>query len=76
MSDITRLLRGKTFAAAMTNGHVLRLQCSDGAEIDICWVDDNGHPIKGKPVMTHVGVRLDCRGIHDLIPGPGAWPGH
>ncbi len=70
--DLTRRLRGKTVAAVMTNGHILQLRTSDGAEINICWVDDNGRPIKGQPLCVQHGVRLIAHGLKDLIHLPEA----
>lgn len=51
----------------MTNGHILQIRTSDGAEIDLCWVDDNGRAIKGKPVCVKHGVRAIFRGLQDLL---------
>lgn len=65
--DITRALRGKTIAAVMTNGIVLQIRTSDGAELNIAWVDDNGNPLKGKPTAARHGYRLQANGIQDLI---------
>jgi len=72
--DLTRRLRGKTLAAVMTNGHILQLRAADGAEIDICWVDEHGRAIKGKPVCVRHGVRIVTPGLHDLINLPSARP--
>ena len=65
--DLTLRLRGKRVAAVMTNGHLLNICTEDGAELTIAWVDDNGVPIKGKPVVAQHGVRLKMRGLQDLI---------
>jgi len=54
-------------AAVLTNGSTLQIRTSDGAEIDIAWVDDNGRAIKGKPVCTNHGVRLIVRGLQELF---------
>jgi hypothetical protein len=69
--DITRLLRGKTVAAVMTNGHHLLIHASDGSELTLAWLDDNGRPLKGKPAAIQSGVRLKAAGVHDLIHFPG-----
>ncbi len=68
--DLTRRLRGKTVAAILTNGHVLMIQTTDGAEVHIAWADDNGRALKGQPVCVQHGVRLATRGLHDLIHHP------
>lgn len=65
--DITARLRGKTVAAVMTNGHVLQIRTTDGAEISIAWLDGEGRPIKGKPSASSGGVRLLARGVRDLL---------
>lgn len=68
--DITARLRSKRFAHATTNGHILRITMEDNSELDVMWVDGNGVPIKGKPVVVNHGVRLNARGINDLINAP------
>lgn len=65
--DITARLRGKRIAAVMTNGNTLRITADDGTEIDVVWADDNGRPLKGKPVIVNHGLRLVARGLQDLI---------
>jgi len=70
--DLTRRLRGKTIASVLTNGHILQIRTSDGAEIDICWADDHGKPIKGQPLCVQHGVRFITRGLKDLIHHPSA----
>lgn len=67
MSDLTRLLRGKKVAAVFTNGHILQVRTEDGAELNIAWLNDNGEPIKGKPTVARHGVRLEAKGLKDLI---------
>lgn len=70
MSDITRRLRGKTVAGVMTNGNALRITTSDGADVDIVWLDDNGVPINGKPAVRVHGPRLVMKGMQDLVHYP------
>lgn len=65
--DITARLRGKTVAAVLTNGHVLQIRTTDGAELCVAWLDDNGTPLKGKPSASQSGVRLLARGLRDLM---------
>lgn len=72
MSELTLRVAGKRVAAVLTNGHVLQLRMHDGSEIDIAWVDGEGRPLKGKPVLLSGGVRLLARGIRDLMHLPGA----
>lgn len=69
--DLTLRLAGKTIAAVYTNGHLLQIRTDDGAEITIAWLDDNGVPLKGKPAVAQHGLRLNARGIRDLIHYPG-----
>ena len=64
--DITARLRGKRIAAVTTNGHLIRVTCEDNSEIDIAWVDDNGRPLKGRPMIGNYGVRLHAAGIKDI----------
>jgi hypothetical protein len=72
MSELTQRIAGKQVAAVLTNGHVLQLRMRDGSEVDIAWVDGDGRPLKGKPVLLGSGVRLMAAGIRDLIHLPGA----
>lgn len=65
--DLTRRLRGKRVAHVATNGHVLSIRMEDGSEVNVAWVNDNGIPIKGKPVVESHGARLIARGMQDLI---------
>lgn len=64
--DITQRLRGKRVAAVTTNGHRVRITMDDNSEMDIVWVDDNGRPLKGRPMIGNFGVRLHAAGIKDI----------
>jgi hypothetical protein len=70
--DLTMRLRGKTVAEVRTNGHALSIRAHDGTFLDVAWVDDNGNPIMGKPVVQAHGVRLQAAGLQDLIHLPHA----
>lgn len=70
--DLTRRLRGKVIESLLTNGHLLQLRTSDGAEMHIAWADDEGRALKGQPLCVHHGVRLIAAGLHDLINLPSA----
>jgi hypothetical protein len=72
MSELTQRIAGKRVAAVLTNGHILQLRMHDGSEIDIAWVDGDGRPLRGKPVLLSTGVRLVAAGIRDLFHLPGA----
>lgn len=65
--DITSRLRGKTVAEVTTNGHLLVIRTTDGAELTLAWLDGEGVPIKGKPAVAQSGVRLFARGLQDLM---------
>lgn len=58
MADLTRQLAGKAVAAVWTNGHILSIRMHDGAEINVAWVDDNGKPLKGRPLIETRGWRM------------------
>lgn len=64
---LTNRLRGKKIAAVMSNGHVLAIQCEDGSEIRVAWVDGNGNVLKGMPIVEGVGVRLKANGMQEII---------
>jgi hypothetical protein len=65
--DITSRLRGKTVAEVSTNGHMLCIRTADGSELTVAWVNGEGVPIKGKPVVSQSGARLLARGVRDLM---------
>lgn len=65
--QITQRLLGKQIAEVMTNGHVLSIRTADGSHVDIAWVDDNGKPIKGQPVLRSRGIILKAEGMRELI---------
>lgn len=65
--DLTQRLRGHQVAAVMTNGHVLSIRTESGAEINVVWVDDNGEPIKGRPVVQSRGVRMKVEGFQEIV---------
>lgn len=65
--DITSRLRGKTVAEVSTNGHLLVIRTSCGAELTVAWLNGEGVPIKGKPAVAQSGVRLLARGLQDLM---------
>lgn len=72
--DLTIRLRGKRIAEVLTNGHALKIVTDDGAEVNVIWVNDNGEAINGKPVVAQHGLRLQARGVRDLIHVPGNEP--
>jgi hypothetical protein len=65
--DLTRQLKGKKIAAVFSNGHVLQFRMEDGAEFNVVWLNDNGEPLKGKPVVAQHGFRLKAAGMKDII---------
>ncbi|MEY5101240.1 MAG: hypothetical protein RJA36_3959 [Pseudomonadota bacterium] len=67
---ISMRVRGKTVADVLTNGHELRIACTDGSEVSVVWLDDNGAPLKGKPAIVQHGARLLARGVDELIHYP------
>lgn len=65
--SITLRFYNKKLREAMTNGIELVLVMDDGSEAHVMWVDDNGTPIKGKPILWSTGVRMKARGVQELI---------
>ena len=68
--NLTAKLHGREVEGVYTNGSQLLIRTADGSEILVAWVDDNGVPIKGKPVVSQSGYRLLAQGINDLIYHP------
>jgi len=65
--NITLRLGGKKVREALTNGHTFVLVMDDGSEAVVVWVDDNGLPIKGKPLLLSTGARMRARGLNELL---------
>ncbi len=65
--SITAALRGKLVRYCASNGHILVITLNDGSELRVAWVDDNGDPIKGRPVVEGSGVRMKAERMQDLI---------
>ena len=70
MTDLTRQLQGKLVEAVYSNGCTLQIRTRDGAEINVQWVNENGDPIRGRPVVTRKGWRLKAA-MRDLLYLPG-----
>jgi hypothetical protein len=65
--DITRQLHGRQVECVLTNGHMLCIRCTDGRELQVQWIDDNGNPMKGKPVLRMAGVHIIARGAQEIL---------
>ena len=53
--SVNALLAGRTVQAAMKNGLMLTIACTDGTETPICWIND-GAPVAGEPCLVNVDV--------------------
>lgn len=60
-------LYGKQVREVLTNGHLLKIVAADNSEITVAWVDGEGRPIMGKPVISQSGVRMKAEGIADVL---------
>ncbi|MBK8772454.1 MAG: hypothetical protein IPM06_18810 [Rhizobiales bacterium] len=65
--DLTSRLYAKQVREVITNGHLLKIVTSDNSELTIAWVDGEGRPIKGHPVVVESGARLKAEGIKDVM---------
>lgn len=65
--DITLQLAGRQVECALTNGNMLCIRCTDGRELQIQWVDDNGNPLKGKPLLRMAGTHIIARGAREIL---------
>lgn len=70
MGALTSQLRGKEVAAVLCNGSILVIQCHDGSEIRVAWVDDQGNVLKGMPVVEGRGFRIRAERLHELVALP------
>jgi hypothetical protein len=68
MTDLNRQLKGREVAQVLCNGSVLMIRTTDGLEVPIVWVNDNGELLTGRPVLGRLGRRIICRGMRELIP--------
>ena len=65
--NLTQKLHGKAVESVTTNGRLLVIRTADGNETTVAWVDGEGRPIDGKPVVSQTGYRLIARGLQDLM---------
>lgn len=59
--EIHRALAGRQVEYVATNGSILVIRCQDGRELQVAWVDDNGHAIKGRPVLRFCGTHVHAK---------------
>ena len=69
MPDISMRLTGKRLESVMKSSERLLIRCEDGTEMQIAWVDDNGKPVKGRPVIKWFGRHVRAQTAH-----LGVWP--
>lgn len=65
--EITARLFNRVVRQVMTNGHLLKVTTADNNEVTIAWVDGEGRPLKGRPVVIQSGARIKCEGINDVL---------
>lgn len=65
--DITKLLKDKSVEYVATNGHILVIRCTDGTELRVAWVDDNGIAVDGTPVLRFAGKHIIARNGHEIV---------
>ena len=64
MPDISMRMAGKTIELIMKSNERLLIRCEDGTEMQIAWVDDNGKPVKGHPVIKWFGRHVRAKTAH------------
>lgn len=64
--NINNRLAGKRVAQVLANGTVLNIRTHEGDEVMIAWVDENGKPLKGRPVVVQSGARIVAAQLKDL----------
>ncbi len=64
--NINIRLSGKRVAEVLANGKVLNIRTHEGDEVMIAWVDENGKPVQGRPVLVQSGARIVGSALKDL----------
>ena len=70
MNTLTQRFHGRRVRQCETNGHLLAFRLEDNSVVQVAWVDDNGKPIKGRPVVESSGARLNARSLQEMIRMP------
>lgn len=65
--SLTARLFGKQVKEVISNGHLLKIVMADNSEVTIAWLDSEGRPLKGKPVITQSGARIKIEGLQDAL---------
>jgi len=62
MSDISSKLRGNEIQNVWktTDGRLV-IECKDGYEIHIVWMNEEGNPTKGEPAVVFQGVHIKAK---------------
>jgi hypothetical protein len=56
--EITRQLAGRKVRAVGKYNDALVIMCDDGYEVQVAWVDENGKPVKGQPMVMFAGKKV------------------
>jgi hypothetical protein len=67
-NGINSVFAGKVVRLVTRNGCLLRFTFADGTEQDIAFVDENGKPMMGIPVLWFDGLRIKLGGpVRELL---------
>lgn len=59
--DLTRQLAGRAVVCVLKTSNALVIQCQDGHEAVVQWVNENGEPVDGQPVVRFAGKHIRAK---------------
>ncbi len=66
---LTTILSGKQIECIYHNGQVLLVRCTNGFEVKIAWLDDDGKPVDGSPHIVGQGIHIhaNCANVQAKV---------
>lgn len=58
---IGELIHGKQIEEVTRNDTVLVIRCTDGTEVRVAWVNDNGEAVHGHPAIMFAGRNVKAK---------------
>lgn len=66
-TNLTALLHGKTVDTVTANGKAMRITMTDGTEVDLVWMNEEGRGLEGRPHILAHGRRIRAVGVNELF---------
>ncbi len=64
MPSMTMRMTGKPIHSIMKSNERLMIRAENGDELHVAWVDENGKPVKGRPIIVWYGRRVLAKTAH------------